>query len=267
MKLHFASRSLICCSIMVGSCLLPELRNVRQVFASEVDSKKVVIPPKTIEEGFSRLENLLGKHSDALKHEWQFPQETDTTIGENASRPTVHVALRGVITLGTPYRFGDALAYDMISAFDRTHFELDAAGKRTKLRSSQTHRAERVVLRLVEDAWFFDVVQVSSSDDAQLGLAERLGSVEWTATGLRLTGSDSASAYLGPDGKPKLGSAVTVAEFSRSEETITYSYQSQAYELMKSKDGQLLQVPDLSKPFGKPFSRVIKSRPQFEGHE
>jgi hypothetical protein len=114
---------------------------------------------------------------------------------------------------------------------------------------------------------FYDIVQVISSVDSQLGMPERLGSVEWTEHGLRMIGCDTASVYVGSDGKPALGSAIVTTELARHQDDMIYSSTSQAYELRKTPAGQLLQIPDLEKPFGKPFSQQTKANSLFNGHE
>jgi len=146
-------------------------------------------------------------------------------------------------------------------------YDLDSRGKKTTRSVSQTHRVERIVIRQFGDAWFFDECQISSSSADQTGIVESLGSVEWLADGIRLTGEEGAAERLGPDGKQTLGSAVFTLEIRRQGQVLNYRYDSQAYRLAKTPSGQLLQSPDTLSPLGKPFSKQETSESWFAGHD
>jgi hypothetical protein len=118
----------------IGLSIVPLLAMTAWTLAADKpeSASKTIVAPKSIDQGFAMAEKLLGKHSEKTAHEWRFPIESDTPLGEINGQQVIHVKLAGVMTFGTPYRYGDSIAFDLVSAFERTRFELDPIVKKQR---------------------------------------------------------------------------------------------------------------------------------------
>ena len=248
---------LVTLGVSMAGGLVASNQNTAGAAEPKPKGEPAIESPKKLSEGLTQLERLLGKFDSANQRDF-----TSVTRDEEKMQPgkdkSIVRAARGVSTLGTPYRLGEALAFDMVELWESDIFDLDG-NDRTLSHTQHSHRLVRYVLRPGPAGnWLFDASFVSSGSPRSISAIQSLGSVKWYADGVELIFTTAASPAIGLKGERASHVNSGRARFMRKGDDLTVVGKSQTYELARDPSGDVLQVPDFAKPVGKASETIFK---------
>jgi hypothetical protein len=210
--------------------------------------------PKTIEDGFVKMEEVLGTFASKDARQFRKSLDNEITQQPDESAQRVRTNSKGQLVIGNPYRLGGAAAFDMVEAIKRTVERLDDAESASIIRRQQRYSVVRYTLRVNEQGvWEFDSVYTAHSIPWAIGRPYMIGAVRWLPQGFTLTGIATDDRYAA-DGS--LIRAATVGEitFTRQGEELSLEDTWQGYHRAKSPAGVVLPFPDMSRPIGEPHA-------------
>ncbi|MDB5350092.1 MAG: hypothetical protein JWN86_1339 [Planctomycetota bacterium] len=229
------------------------------ILLAQADGADQIEAPKTVDEAMGRLEKLLGRYTQQDNRQWRFVIDDELRTTPEPGKPLA-VVRKGILTYGVALRSGDLITFDSNQIQQRTIYDVKA-GERTLSRKVQTDSCERYSLRRTTSGeWFFDAVFLSHSIPEFRDRPYQSGRVIWLADGIELVGFGT-DEFFRQGGKLEPGAFVGRRKLARTGDQLIEAYRSQNYELAKSPDGDVLPMPDLTKPVGEPFKHEIKSEP------
>lgn len=208
--------------------------------------------PRTVDEGVARLQKLLGtfKAKDARQFRMTIDNEFKNQPEED--KPPVLIISNGEVVIGTPYRVGDAVAFDVVESIKRTVYELRDGDQREEIRRQQRYMAARYTLRVDENGmWDFDMTFTAHSIPSVVGMPYLKGSVNWHDDGLELVGIGTDNSYAA-EGKVIRTATYGKTHLSRSDKELSVNDEWQSYHLGTDPDGNVLPFPDFDQPIGDP---------------
>jgi hypothetical protein len=210
--------------------------------------------PTTIEDGFQKLEALLGHF--APKDARQFRKSLDSEIREQPEEggPTVQTISKGQLIFGNPYRVGGAAAFDVVETINRTVKRLTGGNDGTVVRRQQRYSVERYTLRVNETGdWEFDGEFTAHSIPSAIGRPYMVGNVKWLPDGLILHGVGTDNRFAA-DGSLIRSAFVGEIKIVREKGDLVVDDHWQNYDRLKGPNNTLLPFPDMSRPVGEAHS-------------
>jgi hypothetical protein len=208
----------------------------------------------------ARLEKLLGRQSEKDFRQWRFVIDDETRLTPDPGKSVVIVA-KGVTTFGVPVQSGGIITFDQILSTRRSIFDVGDGEKRTLSREVENHTAVRYTLHQTSSGdWFFDSVSLSHNIPQFRDRPSQIGRVNWLADGIELLGAGT-DEFFRQGGKLAPGTVIMRRKLTRDGDRLTESLQSKTYEFARSPEGDVLPVPDFSRPFGDEFKTERKSEP------
>lgn len=216
--------------------------------------------PKTIEEGLSRLEELLGCYTEQDNRQWRFVYDDEVETTPEPGKPIV-IVRKGIMTYGVPVRSGDMITFDVILSLQRSIYDGSKGGRRTLSREIQNHSVLRYYARpTLSGDWFYDAAFLSHSVPDFRDRPFERGRVNWLPNAIELVGT-GIDEFFRQEGTLVTGAYLSRKTLSREGDRLVERTHTQTYELADNPDGDALPIPDFSKPFGDPFTSRLESEP------
>jgi hypothetical protein len=145
----------------------------------------------------------------------------------------------------------------------RTIFDVGSGGQRTRSREIQNHSTTRYSLRCSPAGhWFFETVFLSHSIPEFRDRPFQYGRINWLADGIELVGLGTDN-FFRQGGKLVPGAYLVRKKLMREGDRLAETINHQSYELASGPEGDVLPIPDFSKPFGERFrSRLVSEEPK-----
>jgi hypothetical protein len=214
--------------------------------------------PKTIDEGMSRLEKLMGRYTEQHNVQWRFVYDDEIPLTPESGKRLV-IVRKGIETYGVPVRSGDLITFDVILSLKRKIYDLPPSGERTLSRVIQNHSASRYYLRRSPSGdWFFEAAFLSHSIPEFRDRPFQCGRVNWLSNGIELIGLGTDN-FFRQGGKLVTGAYLSRTKLLREENCMIEAVHSQAYELTSGPGGDVLPMPDFAKPIGEQFKSKLVS--------
>lgn len=224
--------------------------------------ERVVGAPETVEEGMSQLERILGRYAEQDNRQWRFVYDDEVPYTPESGKRLV-IARKGIETYGVPVRSGDLITFDTILSLQRTILDVGSGGERTPSREIQNHSTTRYSLgRSPSGDWFFEAAFLSHSIPEFRDRPFQHGRVNWLADGIELVGLGTDN-FFRQGGKLVTGAYLVRKKLVREGDRLVESINQQGYELASGPEGEVLPMPDFSRPFGERFtSRLVSEDPK-----
>jgi hypothetical protein len=205
---------------------------------------------------------LLGRYNPGNAKQFRIVIDKEFRNKPVENEPLVLIVSRGEVLIGTPFRLGNAIAFDLVETIRRTFYELDDKDRRTKKRRQQRYLATRYMLRFDENnRWSFDsAVMVHSAPEA-VGIQGLRGTVNWLKQGVQLNGIGTDNTFTA-DGRSIPVAVHAQIALIRAGDELYIEDTWQDYHLGVDPAGNELPYPDFSRPVGEPdswFSRKVSS--------
>lgn len=208
--------------------------------------------PTSIDDGVARLQNLLGAFEAKDARQFRMTIDNEFKNQPEEDKPPVLIISKGEIVIGTPYRVGDAVAFDVIESIKRVVYELSDGDQRKEIRRQQRYMAARYCLRVDENGvWDFDITFTAHSIPSVVGMPYLKGSVNWQDDVMQLVGIGTDNSYAA-DGKLIRTATYGKMRFSRRDNELSIDDEWQSYQLGTDPDGNVLPFPDFDQPIGEP---------------
>jgi hypothetical protein len=199
------------------------------------------------------MEKLLGRYD--LKDPRQFRILLDKQIKNQpqADKPALLHVVKGVTIVGTPFRIGDSIAFDMVEDSGRQIYELGESDQRKLTHQQQRFSTIRYALRLdAAGLWNVDATIISHSVPVAIGRPFFKGHVVWLTDGVELTGF-ATDVIPTADGKFLPTVISLFIHLARQGDRLSITDRWQNYEVATGPKGDALLAPNFEKPLGDPY--------------
>ena len=98
--------------------------------ALKEDNASAAELPKSTEDGLSRMEQLLGRYDPKDSRQFRIALDQQIKNQPEPDKPALLHVVKGVTIVGTPFRSGDSIAFDIVEDSRRQIYELGEGGKR-----------------------------------------------------------------------------------------------------------------------------------------
>jgi hypothetical protein len=207
-------------------------------------------PPESVEDAMSLMEKLLGRYDPEDPRQFRIPLDKQIKNQPEADKPALLHVVKGVTIVGTPFRIGDSIAFDMVEDFRREIYELGDADKPKLTQKQQRFSTIRYALRRDEAGlWNVDATIVSHSVPVAIGRPFFKGRVTWFAGGVELTGL-ATDVVPAADGKFIPIVAALSIHLTRQGDILSVTDRWQNYGVATGPKGEILLAPNFAKPLG-----------------
>lgn len=211
--------------------------------------------PKSLQEGLTRVESVLGKYSAVDQQEWSLPINVETKQRPDPMQPEILLKVKGHAIVGLPMLESDSIVFDLLSDWKRQVYDLNPNGTTSKLTHSQrSHSANRYFLSYKSGLWLASSIVLSNGIHDSIGKADFQGVVKWHDDGFELVGHTGASESYAACGAYILGTSHSSTRIVRKGSAIVLQLHTQRYRLAEDLEGSPLIAPDFTRPFGSAFA-------------
>lgn len=223
------------------------------------ESEPQLSSPKTIDEGLSRLESVLGRYNPDEQKEWRIPTDFEIKQRPNPEDPEILIAFNGLRVVGKPFRGPDSICFDEVWQWRRLVYDFGVNGEKKLVRTQKSHNVTRYTLTVKSGIWLANGIMLTNGVHDRIDSTAFSGIAKWHPDGIELLGNTGVGQFYAAGGKLILGSEFGSVRYVRNGENLVLRNHTQAYRLATDSEGNILTSPDLKQPFGSPFKLEFKS--------
>lgn len=243
-------------AILLAVCCL--LGQARPAFAQEEERAD---DPKALDEAMARVEKVLGAYSSADQREWRVPTKFEYKSKPKPSEAEVLSVFDGLLVVGCPFREPESFGFDQVWQWKRRVFDLTEGGEKTLTRTQRSHNVSRYTLSKKSGVWLVNGTILTNGVHDIIGKPALEGTVRWHPDGFEFVGSMGVDEYYAAGGKFVLGISHGSMRYMRRGDRLLIKTRLQPYHLAKDREGNVLAIPDLNRPFGSVFEQEYQSEP------
>lgn len=206
--------------------------------------------PQTVQDAISHLERVFGSYEPKDARQFRMTTDGEVKNQPEPTKPPVLVVSHSEAVVGTPYRVGDAVSFDLVELVRREIYAVPQKTARTLVRRQQRYIAGRWSLRHDETGvWQADLIFLVHSNPKLCGACYLIGTVNWLPNGVHIVGTARDSVYASD------GSLIPVVvqgriTFIREGDELRIDDTWQNYGLRIERAGSAVVAPDFGRPLG-----------------